>query len=275
MKPNKWTVVLHWFRKPEAILLTAALAGFLLVSAYYALAILPKVHASRLLDEELAASIRHKEAVRQQPIPAKATAQDIEELLLQVPTDVEAARFLMTLQELGVQTGVRIVNISFGEQNQPSPQSSLLPDVGEQTRQGNGQAASGGVKNGSFEEEKVSLTLQAPYSRAMDFLQRLQEAKRIVAIKDWTLDSGTGAGTNGKTIASPFVAEPSAMPAATATRSGEHDISLTLNMAVYVARPYADALKQLPAPTVEPGAQRSDPTWTDEMLFQLLKQKGP
>jgi hypothetical protein len=50
-------------------------------------------------------------------------------------------------------------------------------------------------------------------------------------------------------------------------------LALKCTVRSFVAAAYQNQLKEPPGPQVSPGTQRTDPTWSDQMLYELLDKQ--
>lgn len=278
MNKPSWVQVLKVIKRHETRLIGAAGAALFGLAAVFLLFVMPQAANSRMIQDELDLALQQKKLIEKRPVPVKVQPQDIQSAVEQVPTADETARLLMALRSLEKETGVTLSSVTFGDvasqttqeaaifgalaSPHPSSSPAAAPTPAPKTTSGTGTSTP------LFQEDKITLIMSGNYSQIMNYLDKLYEQKRIIAIKEWTLTPGVKAETDSVSN-SLLPSGSSSLP------SDDLKVQANLTLAVYTAQQYNGKFEHLPPLTVEPGANRKEPLWNDEMMYELAKPAQP
>jgi hypothetical protein len=277
MKKQSLNQLIHLVNRHDVKLIGSAGIGIVTLAVVLFLFVIPQAVRTGLAQIDLDSALQQKAAVEKRPIPIKMTAEEVQKAVEQVPTKDESARLLMTLRELEKQTKVKINSITFGEGSQKltqeqlifgamaSPQPTAAPSAAPApaASPANGSTAGTAV----FQEEKITLSLSGTYSQVNEYMDKLHQQTRIISIKDWSLIPVIHTQTKGGTT---NPADSTYTPS-----TGELEVQASINLGVYTAAQYSGKFNALPPLTVEPGANRKDPLWNDDMMVELAKPAQP
>jgi Tfp pilus assembly protein PilO len=243
-------------------------------------------------ENDLKAAREQKERMEKLPVPSHATDEQLTALMQQVPVQEETARIVRLLQNTAQEAKLTMTAIHFGERDPASSsqlenlitkasqaeQSKALPPSVTSTTSSSSPAAptpvpasgTGGKETGKpfFTETVMELEISGAYGRTIDFVNQLNKQDRFIRVKEWSLApvAANAAGDTGSTRAS-----AAASSTATPYKDGGVPVTLKLKVSAYSAPQYADKLTGLPPLEAAPGAQRQDPTWSDSMMWELVK----
>lgn len=279
---------LSFLKKPEIQLGLTTLLGLLLIIFCISVLYVPQLTEASRTAQELEAANRRVEQLTKTPIPVKIQEADMEALLKLVPLRENTASILTMMQSFSEQAGTILSNVTFKEiadkqaqletlitkaseiqQNQPSSGVTGQPPA-TPSPAGQSQPIATELASLSFQVE-----VSGTYSQTMDFLRQLQQGNRLLEVVDWNLSqtsSSTGTGSSAATSASTVSpSSPRATPGPpSANLQGPIPLVLKCTVRSFVATAYQNQLKEPQGPQVSPGTGRTDPTWSDQMLYELL-----
>lgn len=280
-----------FLKKPEIQLALAGLLGLLLIIFSMSVLYVPQLTEASRTAEELEAANRRVEQLTQAPVPVKIQEADVEALLKQVPLRENTASILNLMQSFSEQAGTKLSYVTFKEmtdkqaqletlitkaaeiqQNQPSSGVTVQP-LGTPAPAGQTQPVATELASLTFQVE-----VSGTYGQTMDFLHQLQQGNRLLEVVDWSLSQTSASAAVGSPSATPAGTSSSPSPTATPGPSsafvqGPMPLALKCTVRSFVAAAYQNQLKEPPGPQVSPGSQRTDPTWSDQMLYELLDKQ--
>lgn len=282
-----------FLKRPEIQLALAGLLGLLLIIFSISVLYVPQLTEASRTAEELEAANRRVEQLTKAPVPVKIQEADVEALLKQVPLRENTASILDLMQSFSEQAGTKLSYVTFKEvtdkqaqletlitkaaeiqQNQPSSGVTVQP-LGTPAPAGQTQPVATELASVTFQVE-----VSGTYSQTMDFLHQLQQGSRLLEVVDWSLSQTSASAAAGAPSVTPAGASSSPSPTATATPGpssafvqGPMPLALKCTVRSFVAAAYQNQLKEPPEPQVSPGTQRTDPTWSDQMLYELLDKQ--
>lgn len=277
-----------FLKKAQVQLALTGLLGLLLVIFCLSVLYIPQQTEASRTAKELEAANKRVEQLAKAPVPVKIQETDIESLLKQVPVRENTASILNLMQSFSEQAGTKLNYVTFTEitdkqaqleslitkaselqQNQPSSGVTVQP-LATPEPTGKSQPVATELASLSFKVE-----VSGTYGQTMDFLHQLQQGSRLLEVVDWSLSQTSASAVSPQPTASTagIAASPTpkATPAASST-SVQAPIPLALKCTVrsFAAVAYQNQLKEPAEPQVSPGTQRTDPTWSDQMLYELL-----
>ena len=280
-----------FLKRPEIQLALAGLLGLLLIIFSISVLYVPQLTEASRTAKELEAANRRVEQLTKAPVPVKIQEADVEALLKQVPLRENTASILILMQSFSEQAGTKLSYVTFKEvtdkqvqletlitkaaeiqQNQPSSGVTVQP-LGTPAPAGQTQPVATELASLTFQVE-----VSGTYGQTMDFLHQLQQGSRLLEVVDWSLSQtsasaavGSPSSTQGGTASSPT---PTATPGpSSGFIQGPMPLALKCTVRSFVAAAYQNQLKEPPGPQVSPGTQRTDPTWSDQMLYELLDKQ--
>lgn len=280
-----------FLKKAEVQLAIAGLTGLLLVVLCFVWLYIPQQAEAIRTGEELEAANRRVEQLSKIPVPVKVKDADVEALLRQVPVRENMAGILTYLQDISESAGVKLNYVNFSEapadkqaklenlitkaseiqQSQPTSGVTIQPQA-TPAQAGQAQTAAAELASLSFLVE-----VSGTYGETMNFLHQMQQSGRILQIMDWALSQTSATAASAQPSAA---ASGAASPTPHITPSPSTNpvlapvpVVLKCNVRTFIATAYQNELKEPPAPQVSPGTHRTDPTWTDKMLYELLDQE--
>lgn len=280
-----------FLKKPEIQLALAALLGLLLIIFSMSVLYVPQLTEASRTSEELEAANRRLEQLTKAPVPVKIQEADVEALLKQVPLRENTASILNLMQNFSEQSGTKLSYVTFKEmtdkqaqletlitkaaeiqQNQPSSGVTVQP-LGTPAPAGQTQPVATELASLTFQVE-----VSGTYGQTMDFLHQLQQGSRLLEVVDWSLSQTSVSVDAGSSSAAPAGTSSPSSPKATPGPSsafvqGPMPLALKCTVRSFVAAAYQNQLKEPPGPQVSPGSQRTDPTWSDQMLYELLDKQ--
>lgn len=278
-----------FLKKPGFQLGAAAGVGVLLIGFWLIILIIPQQAASLQVNSDLESAMARSRQAERMPIPVKATAAEIEALQRQVPLQEENSNLLKQLQEHASQSGVQIQSFTLGdvELDKQAKLENLIEKASQvEEKESTGAtlvkpqdgSSSTGESVTTLASQSVKVEVKGYFRQTMDFMSQLSKQERLIRITDWNV-AQSGKNTNGTASQSDrageaAVAQQSEQDHAKASSGDTPNglpIVLTLTGEIYTAPQYVGKLKEAPAPTASPGAQRTDPTWTDNIMRELLK----
>ncbi len=280
-----------FLKRPEIQLALAGLLGLLLIIFCISVLYVPQLTEASRTAEELEAANRRVEQLTKAPVPVKIQEADVEALLKQVPLRENTASILDLMQSFSEQAGAKLSYVTFKEvtdkqaqletlitkaaeiqQNQPSSGVTVQP-LGTPAPAGQTQPVATELASVTFQVE-----VSGTYGQTMDFLHQLQQGSRLLEVVDWSLSQTSASAAAGAPSVTPAGASSSPSPTATPSPSsgfvqGPMPLALKCTVRSFVAAAYQNQLKEPPGPQVSPGTQRTDPTWSDQMLYELLDKQ--
>ncbi len=280
-----------FLKRPEIQLALAGLLGLLLIIFSFSVLYVPQLTEASRTAEELEAANRRVEQLTKAPVPVKIQEADVEALLKQVPLRENTASILNLMQSFSEQAGTKLSYVTFKEvtdkqvqletlitkaaeiqQNQPSSGVTVQP-LGTPAPAGQTQPVATELASLTFQVE-----VSGTYGQTMDFLHQLQQGSRLLEVVDWSLSQTSVSAAAGSPSATPAGTASSPSPTATPGPSlgfvqGPMPLALKCTVRSFVAAAYQNQLKEPPGPQVSPGTQRTDPTWSDQMLYELLDKQ--
>ncbi len=280
-----------FLKRPEIQLALAGLLGLLLIIFSISVLYVPQLTEASRTAEELEAANRRVEQLTKAPVPVKIQEADVEALLKQVPLRENTASILNLMQSFSEQAGTKLSYVTFKEvtdkqaqletlitkaaeiqQNQPSSGVTVQP-LGTPAPAGQTQPVATELASLTFQVE-----VSGTYGQTMDFLHQLQQGSRLLEVVDWSLSQTSASAAAGSPSAMPTSTSSSPSPKATPCPSsafiqGPMPLALKCTVRSFVAAAYQNQLKEPPGPQVSPGTQRTDPTWSDQMLYELLDKQ--
>ncbi|MFM9326743.1 hypothetical protein [Paenibacillus mesotrionivorans] len=280
-----------FLKRPEIQLALAGLLGLLFIIFSISVLYVPQLTEASRTAEELEAANRRVEQLTKAPVPVKIQEADVEALLMQVPLRENTASILNLMQSFSEQAGTKLSYVTFKEvtdkqaqletlitkaaeiqQNQPSSGVTVQP-LGTPAPAGQTQPVATELASLTFQVE-----VSGTYGQTMDFLHQLQQGSRLLEVVDWSLSQTSASAATGSPSAMPTSTSSSPSPKATPGPSsafiqGPMPLALKCTVRSFVAAAYQNQLKEPPGPQVSPGTQRTDPTWSDQMLYELLDKQ--
>jgi hypothetical protein len=289
---NKLTVPqqldFSFMKKPEIQLALAGFLSLLLIIFCLSVLYLPKQSEASRTAQELDAANRRVEQLTKAPVPVKIQEADVETILKQVPLRENTASILSLMQNFSEQAGTRLSYVTFKEitdkqaqletlitkaaelqQNQPSS-GATVQSLATPTPTGQSQPVAAELASLTFQVE-----VSGTYIQTMDFLHQLQQGNRLLEVVDWSLSQTSASAASLQPSAAPTGSASPSSPQSTPAPSsafvqGPMPLALKCTVRSFVAAAYQNQLKEPPGPQVSPGTQRTDPTWSDQMLYELL-----
>ncbi|MCC2685280.1 MAG: hypothetical protein K0R75_2179 [Paenibacillaceae bacterium] len=287
--------IIVYIRKPQAILAMAIIVGLLLDMSVFSTKLLPRL-AEKHKAQGIASTVaKQKQTLQGQPLPTKASADAIEQLVKQVPTKDELPRFIIDVKNIENQTKVKLTSITFdGGGNGANDLAVMMKEMfPTQAQAASPKAATGNVSNVASQapnpsatttqptttgltannggkpqaatppanpiaEHQVDLVVNGTYIQGLDFIRKLEQSERLVNIVKWQMSpNGKVDPTNAKD-----------------DKDSAVQLSFTITCKIYTARGYAGKFADLPDITLPMVGDRVDPTLTDEQFWELLKKSS-
>jgi Tfp pilus assembly protein PilO len=207
MEAKQLARIKELIRHPVFILGAVAALGLFVSAMIVSLRIAPLTFQSRALTSELQDLQFRLAALDKQPIPVKPAEADLQTLLQQIPKDGDYSGLLVSLREFEVETGARIVTVSFGEKKAKSDLESVIAAQSASTGAANTNNSNTGVPNGNsstgvaaspnnsqapalLATENVNIGLEGNSTQLNGFMSKLYEAKHLITIQDWSMTGG-------------------------------------------------------------------------------------
>lgn len=281
MNNESFTRLVRILRRHDVRLFGAAGLGAALLLVSLSALLLPQAAQSRMVEAELDQQLRIQAAVEKRPIPVKVSQEEIRAAVEQVPVQEEAARLLLTLRQLEQQSKVVLQSVTFGDNSASSPEAAIfgaaLASPSPSATPGAAATPSPGASpnpqnagGAAFVEEKLTLHITGTYGQIMEYIGQLQKQPRIVTVKQWSL---TPYKDNTPLTSGAGAVQPE--KGSSTAKLTEASMQAQLTLGVYSAPQYRGKFQELPKLKVEPGANRQNPSWTDEMLYELIQPTQP
>ncbi|SDN82817.1 hypothetical protein SAMN04487897_10561 [Paenibacillus sp. yr247] len=290
MNKEQWNKLIGRLRSPATILILVLIAGCLFNGYIVVNYVLPPSKQHLTLEMQLNKVELEKSRIQQRPIPKKVADDEIQKALYQVPTKEELPRLLLSIRGLEQQAGLTIHSIKFGDKEPDILASSLINANGQAnvpsgyTTNSNGtqQAApsaspAAGTKQQSQQqtvlmEESFTIQVSGTYPQIIDFMNKIQQSERFIAIQKWNWQSPSAASSieTQTGITNKNAEGNSSLP----DKTVEHEMKVwaTLQCSFYYAPSFIGKLKELPPVPVNEPSNRTNPVTTDEEYFKQLQQ---
>ncbi|CAG7648259.1 hypothetical protein ACFQI7_12885 [Paenibacillus allorhizosphaerae] len=281
MKTEEWKQQISKLNRPGFYLALAVSAGIIMNGMIVSYKLMP------LLQQEFVYNANYNQVQRElaliegSPVPAKATDQDIERLVRQVPTKEEISRFIVSLRELEQKSGIVLSSIRFGEDKNKQPvdelnailngqlkmsapslngsnavqgtQSAQPPGAGSPSNSLQAKAAAPATPDIGFQETKITLNGTGTYAQVVDFFNKVYQLERVMTVTDWQMDP------TGKTVNSKGSKEP-----------GEPLVQIGMTLLIYHAGQYAGIFPDLPAIPTSTFEPKQSPVVPDDQYLKML-----
>jgi Tfp pilus assembly protein PilO len=262
---NKLTVLqmLEKIKKPLPILLTVTCVGMLLNLSIFSYKYLPAMQQQFLFSQQYDQVERQLKSIEATPVPAKATAKDMESLVNQIPTKDEISRFIVSLKNIEASTGATLKTIAMGS-GKETRKDELNGIINGQLKKGQNQSPNQSpappavgvpAKNGPlmFEETMLMVTINGSYAQVIDFFNKVYQLDRVVNAATWDIEPIASDSTN-----------------TSQKQSDDLKIQAKLSVVVYSAKQYAGKFPDLPAITTDSFEPKAAPMLSEEKYLKML-----
>jgi Tfp pilus assembly protein PilO len=264
--------LLEKFKKPLPLLLSVIFIGFLINLSIFLYKYLPTIQEQVSFNQQYNQVERQMKSVEAIPIPAKASPNDIESLVKQIPTKDEVSRFILNLKEIEAKTGVNLTTITFGEGKDTKKTDDLTAIINSQLK--NNQANTNQTPNPNvatpppaapgksgetfFQENHLTIVISGLYPQVIDFFNKVYQLERVVNVVDWNIEP---------------ISEPAVNPTdkkAADNQAKELKIQAKLGVVVYSAKQFLGKFPDLPAIPTDSFEPKATPMLSEEQYLQML-----
>lgn len=225
-----------WARKPASVVALSAAVFIVANLAYFGLETLPAYHDRTTARTELDNATQRYEQAMRIPDPKRATDEEIEALLGEVPTRHYASDVIRKLLELERQSEVKISSLKVNNAK-TMPQDALEQQIDSLS----GESAAGGTTlpaadetggtSGFVQADPYEITATGPLSHVFNFFDLLASNEAITNITSWSLSENKESDSG----------------ASDGTPSGEEIYDLTFSFTMYSVPSYEEALRGGPS----------------------------
>jgi Tfp pilus assembly protein PilO len=251
------------FKNPTIQLVTVILVGLLLNVFLFTTKIQPNFVEKTLLNQSIASLEKQRNVIAESPLPAKVDANEVQLLIVQVPTDFEISRLLLEFESIERDSGAIITDLSVGDQ-EIEVKDELADYIENALKKAPAVAAAVPTTPtdpaNSIEQpvpapsepklatpikaELLSLKVTGTYLQVTDFMGRLYKMKRIINIRKWSL--------------APL---------------DEEQYEIVFGLTVYTAPKYAGTFHDLPTINTEIPKNIGKPVMSNEEFKKILESQ--
>lgn len=247
--------LVKYIKSPFAILAALIIMGILVNGYIFSRMVWPSLLENRSIKTQLAALEQQKSTLEKQPLPAKVTDSMIEELIRKVPLKEELAKFILSLKESEQLSSATIRSLSLGKETENLDPLAALQAGTSKTPTNNTQQTKPSTAS-AIEEIPLTLEISGAYGQVKEFLNRLNQLERLVKVNQWHLQYGNNSTEKKANESSAAVS---------------NQVNVSMKLVIYSAKGFSDKFKDLPQLSVSDGANRLDPTWSDEQFRALMQ----
>jgi Tfp pilus assembly protein PilO len=254
MKQGSLQKYILWVKKPAVKLAFVLVVGFIINITLFSLKVQPNFVENTLLNQTIRQLQNQRAEINRTPLPEKVDPNQIEQLILQVPTKFEISRVLLDLKRIEGESGAQIIDFSVGDRTvkvkdeladyienalKKSP-SVVKPVQNNGEEQPNPQPVEPQLAT-PIKPEIVSLAIHGSYQEVTEFMGLLYTIQRIINIREWSL-----------------------------TPIADEAYELKFVLTLYTAPRYAGTFHDLPAIQTPVPENREQPVISDNEFKQLL-----
>jgi hypothetical protein len=275
-------------KSPAFLIGVTVVMGLFLNLYILSLFVFPVFTQHAAADTRVQSLISQKETVGRNPTPMKATDEDIELQLRQVPLKDEMPLFFLNLKEFEKQSGAILNNFQYGDGSQdPNGMAALMGSVGAPNTAAANQAPKANTapnaanpiqtpnSGKNIEEINMTMVISGTFTQVTTFIRLLDQAERLISIREWSLQAGGGSGDKAKTAGG---GQSQPMPVAALPNEADSviidKVTVTLKLSLYTAKGYIGKFKEQPLLPLKEVDRRVDPTWSEQQFLRLLETQN-
>jgi Tfp pilus assembly protein PilO len=287
---KQWNAWIERIQQPKMILVIVLVLGIFIDGSIYLYRVMPQFLPKHNLITQYNQLEKQRITLEKSSVPAKVSSEAIEKLVQQVPLSDNSAKFLISLREAELQSGVEIKSISDGSGSKVNAATELItsdgkaniPSANYNTQTTPTPSAEANAKNNktvktpaSFMEQNMEVAVAGTYGQLMDFMNRLTSLPQFVNIKEWQLGDSSSNDALGQNAGIGGLTNHSLTPSATHTSEAQDKKTITLKLSLYSAAQYKEKFQDIPPVSItEEPEKRSDPTIPDERYNKLLESQS-